>query len=71
MTRQTVAKHPTVLDRVRLVHASSSRREVHYDVGDAQLARAVAQLKAVGSAWDGRLQRIKQLAEALQAARAT
>ncbi len=60
---ETVAKHPAVLDRVRLVHASSSRREVHYDV-DAQLARAVAQLKAVGSAWDGRLQRIKQLERA-------
>ena len=71
MTRQAVAKHPAVLDRVRLMHASSSRRKVHYDVDDAELARAVAQLTAVGSAWDGRLQRIKQLAEALHAARAT
>ena len=68
---EAVAKHPAVLDRVRLMHASSSRREVHYDVDDAQLARAVAQLTAIDSAWDGRLQRIKQLAEALQAARAT
>ena len=36
---------------------------------DAQLARAVAQLSAVGSAWDARLQRIKRIAEAIQRAR--
>ena len=33
---------------------------------DAQLARAVDQLTSVGSAWDARLQRIKQIAEAIQ-----
>ena len=33
---------------------------------DAQLARAVAQLSSVGSAWDARLQRIKRIAEAIQ-----
>ena len=32
---------------------------------DAQLARAVAQLAAVGSAWDARLHRIKRIAEAI------
>ena len=33
---------------------------------EAQLARAVAQLTLVGSAWDARLQRIKRIAEAIQ-----
>lgn len=65
VTRQAVAKHLAVLDRVGLVHASPAGREVRYDVDQAQLARAVAQLNAVGSAWDGRLQRIKRIAEAL------
>lgn len=68
VTRQAVAKHLAVLDRAGLVHASPSGREVRYEVDQAQLARAVAQLNAVGSAWDSRLQRIKQLAEALERA---
>jgi hypothetical protein len=39
---------------------------MRYRVDDAQLARAVAQLSAVGATWDARLRRIKQLAEAIQ-----
>ena len=65
VTRQAVAKHLVVLDRAGLVHPTASGREVRYDVDQPQLARAVAQLHAVGSAWDGRLQRIKQMAEAI------
>jgi DNA-binding transcriptional ArsR family regulator len=66
VTRQAVAKHLGVLDRVLLVRASPAGREKRYRVDDAQLARAVAQLASVGSAWDARLQRIKQIAEAIQ-----
>jgi DNA-binding transcriptional ArsR family regulator len=66
VTRQAVAKHLTVLDRVGLVRAVSVGREKRYRVDDAQLARAVAQLATVGSAWDARLQRIKRLAETIQ-----
>ena len=66
MTRQAVAKHLGVLDRVALVRATPVGREKRYRVDDAQLARAVAQLASVGSAWDARLQRIKQIAEAIQ-----
>jgi ArsR family transcriptional regulator, cadmium/lead-responsive transcriptional repressor len=66
ITRQAVAKHLGVLDRVGLVHAQPAGRERLYRVDDAQLARAVAQLQAVGKAWDGRLNRIKRLAEAIQ-----
>ena len=66
VTRQAVAKHLGVLDRVGLVVATPAGRERRYRVDDDQLARAVAQLSSVGSAWDARLQRIKRIAEAIQ-----
>ena len=71
VTRQAVAKHLGVLDRVGLVHAVPEGRERRYRVDDAQLERAVAQLAAVGSAWDRRLARIKQMAEAIESQRTT
>ncbi|KOG44826.1 ArsR family transcriptional regulator [Streptomyces virginiae] len=66
VTRQAVTKHLAVLDRVGLVGSSPSGREKRYRVDEAQLARAVAQLNAVGEMWDARLRRIKSLAEAIQ-----
>ena len=69
VTRQAVAKHLAVLDRVGLVHGAPSGRERRYRVDEAQLARAAAQLASVGSAWDARLRRIKRIAEAIERAR--
>src|SRR5664279_1719999 len=69
VTRQAVAKHLGVLDRVGLVHVTPAGREMRYRVDDAQIARAVAQLSAVGATWDSRLRRIKQIAEAIQRSR--
>ncbi|MDX8055372.1 metalloregulator ArsR/SmtB family transcription factor [Lentzea sp. BCCO 10_0798] len=66
VTRQAVAKHLGVLDRVGLVHSTPAGRERRYEVDEAQLARAVAQLTAVGTTWDARLQRIKRIAERIQ-----
>ena len=66
VTRQAVAKHLAVLDRVGLVHPTPVGREMRYDVDEAQLARAVAQLSSVGSTWDARLRRIKRIAETIQ-----
>ncbi len=66
VSRQAVAKHLGVLDRVHLVQVTPSGRERLYEVDEAQFARAVAQLSAVGSAWDARLQRIKRIAETIQ-----
>ena len=63
VTRQAVAKHLVVLDRVGLVHATVVGRERHFRVDQAQLARAVAQLADVGAKWDARLRRIKRIAE--------
>ncbi len=66
VTRQAVAKHLGVLDRAGLVHVTPAGREMRYRVDDAQFARVVAQLAAVGTAWDARLRRIKRIAEAIQ-----
>ena len=66
MTRQAVAKHLLVLDQAGLVHGTTAGRERRYQVDQAQLARAVAQLASVGASWDARLQRIKRIAEAIQ-----
>jgi ArsR family transcriptional regulator, cadmium/lead-responsive transcriptional repressor len=69
VTRQAVAKHLGVLDRVGLVHGTPAGRERRYRVDDAQLARAVAQLSAVGATWDARIRRITRIAEAVQRSR--
>ncbi|MEP6853228.1 MAG: metalloregulator ArsR/SmtB family transcription factor [bacterium] len=66
VTRQAVSKHLVVLDRVGLVHATSAGRERRYQVDEAQLALASAQLADVGATWDARLRRIKRIAEAIQ-----
>ncbi|WP_369793952.1 ArsR/SmtB family transcription factor [Actinoplanes sp. SE50/110] len=66
VTRQAVAKHLTVLDRVGLVRGTPAGRGKRYRVDDAQLARAIGQLASVGAAWDARLRRIRTIAEAIQ-----
>jgi DNA-binding transcriptional ArsR family regulator len=66
VTRQAVAKHLAVLDRAGLVRSTPQGRERQHRVDETQFARAVAQLSAVGSAWDARLQRIKRIAETIQ-----
>lgn len=68
VSRQAVAKHLGVLDRVGLVRGQPVGREHRYEVDSAQLARALAQLAAVGATWDGRLQRIKRIAERIERA---
>lgn len=65
VTRQAVAKHLAVLDRTGLVRATPVGRERRYRIDDTQLSRAVAQLSAVGSEWDGRLARITAIAETI------
>ena len=66
VTRQAVSKHLDMLDRAGLVHATAIGREKRYQVDDAQLSRAVAQLSSVGATWDARLRRIEKIAEAIQ-----
>jgi ArsR family transcriptional regulator, cadmium/lead-responsive transcriptional repressor len=65
VTRQAVAKHLGVLDRVGLVQVTPAGRERRYRVHEVEIERAVAQLQAVGNTWDARLRRIKQIAEVI------
>ena len=58
VSRQAVAKHLTVLDRVGLVHGAAAGRERRYRVDDAQFAEPLGQLASVVTEWDGRLRRI-------------
>jgi DNA-binding transcriptional ArsR family regulator len=66
VSRQAIAKHIAVLDRAGLVTGSAIGRERRYEVDREQLARAVAELASVQTAWDARLNRIKRLAEAIE-----
>ena len=66
VTRQAVARHLAVLERVDLVHSSMEGRERIFRPTEAQLARAAQQLAAVGSSWDRRLARIAHIAEAAE-----
>jgi ArsR family transcriptional regulator, cadmium/lead-responsive transcriptional repressor len=67
VTRQAVAKHLAVLDRVGLVAGQRRGREVRYAVRLERLDDAAEAMARVAAQWDRRLTRIKQIAEALQA----
>ena len=63
ITRQAVSKHLAVLERVGLVDAERSGRELHFRVNVARLDDTARSLTALASAWDRRLLRIKRLSE--------
>ncbi len=63
VTRQAVAKHLIVLDRVGLVAGERRGREVHYAVQPERLDDAADSMARVAAQWDRRLARIKRLAE--------
>jgi len=67
VTRQAVAKHLVVLDRVGLVAGQRRGREVRYAVQPERLDAASEAVARVAAQWDRRLARIKRLAESVQA----
>jgi ArsR family transcriptional regulator, cadmium/lead-responsive transcriptional repressor len=67
VTRQAVAKHLLVLNRVGLVAGQRHGREVRYAVQPERLDDAAEAMARVAAQWDRRLTRIKQIAEAVQA----
>ena len=66
VTRQAVAKHLGVLDRVGLVHGTPAGRERRYEVDEAQLGRAVASWRPWAPRGTPACSRIKRIAEAIQ-----
>jgi len=67
VTRQAVAKHMAVLNRVGLVTGQRRGREVRYAVRPERLDVAAEAMARVAAQWDRRLARIKRLAESVQA----
>ena len=67
VTRQAVAKHLVVLNRVGLVAGRRRGREVRYAVRPERLDDAAEAIARVAAQWDKRLTRIKRLAESVQA----
>jgi DNA-binding transcriptional ArsR family regulator len=67
VTRQAVAKHLAVLNRVGLVAGRRHGREVRYAVRPERLDDAAEAMARVAAQWDGRLARIKRLAESVRA----
>jgi DNA-binding transcriptional ArsR family regulator len=67
VTRQAVAKHLVVLDRVGLVAGRRHGREVRYAIRPERLDHAAEAMARVAAQWDRRLARIKRLAESVQA----
>ena len=68
-TRQAVAKHLAVLDRVGLVEGSRQGREVRYSIRPEHLDVAVRAMARVAARWDARLAKIKRMAEARESGR--
>jgi DNA-binding transcriptional ArsR family regulator len=65
VSRQAIAKHLTVLQKVGLVEPVRIGREVQYRVIGAQLSDTARRLEAIGTEWDRRLAAIKDIAEQL------
>ena len=67
VTRQAIAKHLLVLDRVGLVAGRKQGREVLWAVDPERLDEAGQAMARAAAAWDPRLAAIKELAEAAHA----
>jgi ArsR family transcriptional regulator, cadmium/lead-responsive transcriptional repressor len=67
VTRQAVAKHLVVLNRVGLLEGRRHGREMRYTVRPERLDDAAEAMARVARQWDRRLARIKRLAESVQA----
>ena len=67
ISRQAVSKHLAVLTRVGLVDGEKRGREMRYRLNVERLDRATRSLGELAAAWDRRLLRIKQIAEAAAA----
>src|ERR1700692_203875 len=66
VTRQAVSKHLAVLERAGLVTQHRQGREVRYSVRVERVDQAARSMLQLANAWDGRLRRIKRIAESLR-----
>jgi DNA-binding transcriptional ArsR family regulator len=71
VSRQAVSKHLAVFARVGLVEGAKTGREMRYRLNVERLDEASRSLGELAAAWDRRLLRIKQIAEAAAATQPT
>jgi len=65
VTRQAVAKHLAVLNRVGLVEGRRRGREVRYAIRPRRLDTATRSMTQLAAEWDARLSSIKRIAESV------
>jgi len=65
VSRQAIAKHLAALTDAGLVEPVRHGREIRYVALGARLSAVADQLDRIGSEWDARLTRIKEIAERL------
>jgi DNA-binding transcriptional ArsR family regulator len=63
VSRQAIVKHLRVLEAAGLVETEQRGRELVHRALGGRLSEVAHRLEEIGSAWDARLARIKQLAE--------
>ena len=61
VTRQAIVKHLTVLNRAGLVSAQRTGQEVRYALVPGSLEEVSDWIAEIGSRWDERLARLRQL----------
>ncbi len=61
VSRQAVVKHLASLDAAGLVSRSRVGREVHYSVTPGPLTDVMTWVAEVGSTWDTRLERLRDM----------
>ena len=65
VSRQAIAKHLVVLQKVGLVEPVRVGREIQFRVVGARLSETARRLEAIGAEWDRRLAVIRDIAEQL------
>lgn len=63
VSRQAIAKHLAALTDAGLVVAVRSGREIRYRAIGARLSAVATELDRIGAEWEGRLSRIRTVAE--------
>lgn len=65
-SRQAVSKHLTVLKKAGLINSRRVGKEVRFAIDPDGISLAAQEMSKAATAWDYRLSKIKQIAEAMQ-----
>ncbi len=65
-SRQAVSKHMAVLQQAGLIRTHKIGKERRFSIDPTGISEAAQELSRAAASWNGRLQKIKQLAEEVQ-----